>query len=219
MRPWEGFHSAWAAMMADQLNATLLPPGYVAMPHVRRGTAVEVDVATIQESSSTNQPTGWTATQPNWAAPIAWNLRDLFEVRVLNVEGQPRLVAAMELISPANKDRPAHRQTFAGKCAGYLRQGISLILVDVVTERQDSLHRELLELLELETSVEFHADLYAVAYRTVESETNDRIEMWTEALAIGGSLPTLPLWITPELAVPVDLEKTYQRTCQSLRID
>src|SRR4051794_16499206 len=95
-RPWEGFHSAWAAMLADQLNATQLPPGYVAMPHVN----------------------------PNWATAVAWNARDLFEVRVLNVEGQPRLVAAMELISPANKDRPAHRETFAGKCAGYLRQGI-----------------------------------------------------------------------------------------------
>ena len=191
------------------------------MPHVRRGTAVEVDVATLQENPSANQQTevGWTARQPNWAAPIAWNLRDLFEVRILNVEAQPRLVAAMELISPANKDRPAHRQAFAGKCAGYLRQGISLILVDIVTERQGSLHQELLELLELESSVVFHSDLYAVAYRTVESQTSDRIEMWTETLSIGSPLPTLPLWLTPDLAVPVDLEATYQRTCQSLRID
>ena len=59
-RPWEGVHSAWAAMLADQLNATLLPPGYVALPHVRRG-AVEVDVATLQESQSAKQPTARTS--------------------------------------------------------------------------------------------------------------------------------------------------------------
>jgi hypothetical protein len=221
-RPWEGFHSAWAAMIADQLNATMLPPGYVALPHVRRGTAVEVDVATLQESHTAKQPqpqSKWTVSPPTSTLPVDWNVRDLFEVRVVNVEGPPRLVAAIELISPANKDRPAHRQAFAGKCAGYLRQGIGLIIVDVVTDRQMSLHQELLDLLELESSYSFQANLYAVAYRTVEAESQDRIEIWTEALAVGQALPTLPLWLTPEFAIPVDLEATYQRTCQSLRIE
>jgi len=222
-RPWEGFHSSWAAIIAHQLNAALLPKNYVALAQVRRGTAVEIDVATIQEgNTATTMPTVgvWSATQPTRIVPVAWEeLRDLFEVRIFNVEGQPRLAAAVELVSPANKDRPAHRQSFAGKCAGYLRQGISIVIVDVVTERQDSLHRELVELLELNGSAPFVAPLYAVAYRTAEQGEKNRLEIWAEALALGGALPTLPLWLTPDLAIPLNLETTYRETCRSLRMD
>ncbi|MBY0456241.1 MAG: hypothetical protein K2V38_02770 [Gemmataceae bacterium] len=62
-------------------------------------------------------------------------------------EGGARLVAAVELVSPANKDRESHRRAFATKCAGYLAQGIALIVVDVVTNRSGNLHAEILEVL------------------------------------------------------------------------
>ena len=58
---------------------------------------------------------------------------------------RPRLVAAIELISPANKDRPEHRSQFTSKCAALLRQGVSLVLVDVVTARNVNLYADLLE--------------------------------------------------------------------------
>ena len=222
-RPWEGFHSNWAVKITDMLNESLLPRGYVAISEVHRGSAAEIDVATLQ-ATSTLPPAiaAWTAPQPACTVPVEWNLRDEFEVRVINrnVDGRPRLVAAIELVSPANEDRPAHRQAFAGKCAGLLRQDISLIVVDVVTTRQDSLHQELLDILELNGAAPFTAKLYAIAYRTVEAgEDRRRLEIWPEALTLGGLLPTLPLWLTEELAIPVDLEAAYQRTCQSLRID
>jgi len=31
-------------------------------------------------------------------------------------------------------------------------------------------------------------------------------------------LPTLPLWLASNLAVPLELEQTYEETCQVLRI-
>ena len=49
---------------------------------------------------------------------------------------------------PANKDRPSHRQAFALKCASYLHDNISVMIVDVVTERHGNLHAELLQLLD-----------------------------------------------------------------------
>ena len=45
---------------------------------------------------------------------------DRFEVLVFEAEEGATLVAAVELVSPANKDRPAHRRAFAVKCASYL---------------------------------------------------------------------------------------------------
>ena len=49
---------------------------------------------------------------------------DEFEVRVYRDDDEPTLAAAIELVSPANKDRPTHRLAFAVKCAGYLQQGM-----------------------------------------------------------------------------------------------
>jgi hypothetical protein len=186
-RPWEGIHSCWTTTIAQQLNASLLPGEFVALPQIRHESIVE-------------------------------NELDLFEIRVIKQEARPKLVAAIELVSPANKDRPAHRRAFAGKCAGYLRQGVSLILVDVVTERRDSLHLELREMLELNGSAPFDAELYAVAYRTIEHGLENRLEIWPEPLAVGSPLPSLPVWLSDSLAVTLDLEVSYQATCRSLRI-
>ena len=50
-------------------------------------------------------------------------------------DGDPRLTAAIELVSPRNKDRVQARQAFAVKCVGYLQQDSSVVVVDTVTTR------------------------------------------------------------------------------------
>jgi hypothetical protein len=217
--PWEGFHSTWATLIAGQLNERL-PPDYVAIPLTSRGPMVEIDVSALELASSTSKKSAWADWSPGSPAVSAvldWSERDLFEIRVI-YQREPRLVGAVELISPANKDRPAARQAFAGKCAGYLRAGVGLILIDVVTTRQHSLNRHLLELLELDAVQEAEMEpLYAVAYRTEQEETA-RLDVWAHRLQIGEGLPTLPLWIAPELPIPVDLEASYQSACKLLRM-
>jgi hypothetical protein len=37
-------------------------------------------------------------------------------------------------------------------------------------------------------------------------------------LQIGQQLPTLPLWLAPDLAVPLDLEASHTAACNDLRI-
>lgn len=223
-RPWEGVHSAWASVIAEHLNESQLPGRYVAMPHVRRGTAIEVDVATLREPAAaysrgaSSAVSEWSPPRPVWAGEIGIPDRDLFEVRITRAAGEPRLIAAIELVSPANKDRPAHRQAFAGKCAGYLRQGIGLIVVDVVTDRHDSLQRAIGEMLELDAAGPPHSRLFAAAYRTAPKTETLQLEIWSEELSVGLPLPTLPLWLETDLAVPVDFEATYALTCRRLRI-
>jgi len=130
------------------------------------------------------------------------------------------LVAAVELVSPANKDRAEHREAFVIKCAGYLQQGVSVVVVDTVTARSANLHRQLLELLNISTEANGRElpDLYAVAYRTFTVKKKGRVQVWEEPLALGKPLPTLPLWISPELALPLDLDASYRETCEALRI-
>jgi hypothetical protein len=142
------------------------------------------------------------------------------EVRVYDAENNHTLVSVVELISPGNKDRAGHRAAFAIKCAAYLQQRVSVIVVDLISERRANLHEQIAQRLDLAEEVvnAVTSDLYAVAYRTAGTGTRMRLEAWPAALAIAAPLPTLPLWLAPALAVPLDLETTYVAACDSLRI-
>jgi hypothetical protein len=80
-------------------------------------------------------------------------------------------------------------------------------VVDVVTLRSRSLHVELCRILDLDGGATHGLpDLYAVAYRVITDPGEGRLEAWPEPLAIGRALPTVPLWLSRDEAVPLDLE-------------
>jgi hypothetical protein len=60
----------------------------------------------------------------------------IYEVRVYDARHGRRLVAAIEIVSPSNKDRPESRRAFVAKVAARLQRDVSVSLVDVVTIRQ-----------------------------------------------------------------------------------
>lgn len=224
-RHWEGFHSKWASAIVDQLNDQL-PPHYFAEPHVHRGSQLEVDVATFEEplepsrGNAASTTLVWSPPQPMASLPVSAADLDAFEVRVMNDEAGPQLVGAIELVSPANKDRPETRNAFAVKCAAYLQQMISVIVVDVVTTRTGHLHDALLRLLRCGDGGERTSpDLHSAAFHMRPATPGYELDVWYEALSVGGTLPVLPLWIDAWDAVPVDLALSYKATCRSLRID
>ena len=227
-RHWESFHSVWPGMMVKHLNSRL-PSRYYAEPHTRLGIQVEADLATFEEdlAPGAEGTSGNGVATAIWAPPRATQslltdlpAQDAFEVRVYDEDRASRLVAAIELVSPANKDRPEHRRAFLLKCAGYLQQKVALVIVDVVTASQQNLHSEFLELLRLKETFEWPetVPLYAVAYRTTKQKDQWQLDTWNERLALGSALPTLPLWLADNLAVPVELEPSYAETCAVLRI-
>jgi hypothetical protein len=224
-RPWEGIHSTWAATMATQLNQEQLPAEYFAMPLVTVG-GVQVDVGTFQDGEPQEGDPGgvatqlWAPPQPALSAVVDFVSLDVYEVRVMQQIGGPQLRAAIELVSPATKDRASHRRAFAVKCAGYLQQGVAVVIVDVVTERTANLHAVLVDLLGLTQPLAWCAPsaLYAVAYRLTRAADAQRLDVWPEALAVGATLPTIPLWLSDALCLPLALEESYRATCAALRI-
>jgi hypothetical protein len=224
--PWEGVHSDWASSMARQLNRKLPPKHFRAVPHISFGGRLEIDVATIERGRAPETQGGgvatavWAPARPTLELGVDFVDLDVFEIQVFEQETGNRLVAAVEIVSLANKDRPAHREAFVTKCASYLAEGVSLVIVDVVTARTANLHRDLLDLLRLPAQDNGRelAGLYAVAYRTFTSSGKGRLQAWEEPLAVGKPLPTLPLWVTPELVLPLDLETSYRETCDGLRL-
>ena len=132
----------------------------------------------------------------------------------------PKLVAAIELISPSNKDRPAERRAFAVKCASYLFQGISVIIIDIVTNRRANLHNELLGVMEAPETLTLDVGcyLYAVAYRPLRRDGKDEIDIWRSQRGLGRSLPELPLSLRGDLVIPVEFETTYEEVCRRKRL-
>jgi hypothetical protein len=225
-RRWEGFHHSWATFIAAQLNQEALPPEYFAESEISLGPELEIDVATMEHLRPDPERKGpataiWVPSRPKIAVQVDFARLDSYEIRVYQDLGGAELRAAVELVSPANKDRAGSRRTFAAKCAGYLKHGIGVVIVDIVTAQSANLHQELFEVLEVKARRavwESSTGLYAVAYRAVTIRKAPRVEAWPETLALGKPLPILPLWLALDLCVPLRLEESYLTTCGALRI-
>jgi hypothetical protein len=203
-RHWHSFHNAWATYLATDLNQKL-PEGFFAEPNVQFG--IEIDVAAFEETPSLPFVAAWQPPVPQQQI-LFFPTEAIVEVNILSDAVGPTLRSAIELVSPA-------------KCETFLRQGISLVVVDVVTTRKANLHRELLNSLVANSSNDSlppNAPLYAAAYHPRHFSQQAQIDVWYETFDVGAVLPTMPLWLDADLCVPLMLQETYEQTCKSQRI-
>jgi hypothetical protein len=227
---WEGFHGLWPGIIVQRL-APLLPDGLVAEPRVHLGSYCEIDVCAFDREQTEpafelgRRSSVAVATAPQ--APPAPTLtldaelpeQYAYEVRVFDLERDRRLVAAVELVSPANKDRPESRQLFVAKCLNLLRSDVCLSIVDLVTIRQFNLYAELLSLLDrCDPAFNVPSPTYAVTCRKRQVGTQTKLDTTSFRLAVGQPLPSLPIWLSETQTVTLDLEATYEETCRVLRI-
>jgi len=229
---WEAVHGGCPMVIVQQL-VQRLPDRYVAEPRVHLGQFAEVDIAAFDIDDGTSNSSDFSEVDQGGAATAVWapadptlavetHLGDFdeYEVRVYDMRRGRRLVATIELISPGNEDRPQQRQQFTAKCAALLRQGVSVVLVDIVTVREANFYTELLDLIGESDPALGHPPppTYAAACRPRTWENGYRLEVWHQTLSVGQALPCLPLWLAEDLAVPLDLEASYEQTCRDLRI-
>jgi hypothetical protein len=228
---WEGFHGSWPAVIVMELNRKL-PQRYLAEPRVHLGAAMEIDVTAFDEETPASSASGfaseegsvatavWAPPRPTFAVATGFPDQYSYEVRVFDTWRDRRLVAAVEIVSPANKDRPENRRAFVTKCAALLQQRVSVSIVDMVTTRQFNLYGDLLDLIG-ETDPALSPEppwLYAAACRWTLRDEVWQLESWAHTLALGQPLPTLPLWLADDLAVPLELEASYEDTCRIFRL-
>lgn len=218
---WDGVHLLWIAELARWLKPRL-PTGY----RVYVGTAPVAGIGAwpgkpdvfVNESNGHPAPSPAGSPAPDGeglAVAIADVDRGVF------VEHAGGLVAAVELVSPANKDRPASRVGSVARYAGYLRIGVHLLLVDVHPRPLGFSFADAIEAdVKLETPGPLPAP-QAVAYRVGEPFPGQgRLTgYWRRPLAVGQPLPELALPITLDYAVPIDLEGTYSRAAADAYLD
>jgi len=227
---WEGFHGLWPGVIVQHLYPKL-PDNYTAEPRVHLGSYFEIDVCAYEEEPRPAAPavTGdsrgaataiWSPPRPTLAVDADPSEQYAYEVLVFDHDRQRALVAAVEIVSPANKDRPKNRREFVAKCAALLGQGVCVSIVDLVTTRKFNLYTDLLELIDQRDPAFSPAPpaTYAVTCRGLKVGDIPRFESWAYPLVVGQSLPTLPLWLSENLAVSLDLEASYEESCRVLRL-
>jgi hypothetical protein len=130
------------------------------------------------------------------------------------------LVAAVEIVSPGNKDRPENRRAFVSKCAALLQKRVCVSVVDLVTTRQFNLYTDLMALIGREDPAfgPTPPPIYAATVRGRKVGRRPRLEIWAYPLVVGRALPALPIWLRDDLAVSLDLEGSYEEACRALRI-
>ena len=179
---WEGFHCGWPAVIVQHLRKTL-PAGYIAGPRINAGSHVIIDMAADENNGGVSSAL-WAPPQPSVAVETRLPDNDEYEVRIYDARRGRRLVAAVEIVSPANKDRPEHRNIFVAKCAVLLQKGVAVSIVDLVTIRHFNLYAELLAFIG-------HSDptlgaeppnLYAASCRWVEKDTKKLLQAWSHVL-------------------------------------
>src|SRR5258708_19188789 len=117
---WESLHGQWPAVIVQSLRKQL-PVGYVAEPHVPSDAPVEVNVVSSARSDLPLATAAWSPTTATLAVETELPDFDEYEVRIYDAKRGRRLVAAIEIVSPANKDRFEHRNAFVGECAALLQ--------------------------------------------------------------------------------------------------
>ncbi len=234
-RSWDEVHGCWPAIIVQLLNRKL-PRRYVAAPQVHLGTFAQIDVSAFEQDDDENgafladngnggvATAVWAPARPTLVVATDLPAQDEYEVRVYDEKHGRRLVAAIELVSPGNKDRPENRRAFVAKCAALLQHQVSVTIVDLVTIRAFNLYGELLDLIGQSDPALAEAPpaIYAVACRAAKAGAKPRdpwrLETWLHPFQIGQPLPTLPLWLADNFSVPLELEESYEETCKVLRI-
>jgi hypothetical protein len=226
---WDELHGMWPAVIVQKL-VEVLPEPYFAAPGVHLGTLYEVDIGTYRKPLV--EPNGFDvarggATVATYAPPKPtltlepWlPNHDVYEVRIYDSRRNRDLVAAIEIVSPSNKDRPENRATFIANAATLLKNNICVSIVDVVSTYDFNLYAELMNFLHgVDPALGSQPPpMYATTLRMRYEDGRRMMDNWYHPLAIGQPLPTLPIWLNETWAISLDLESSYESACRTLRI-
>lgn len=225
-RGWDGFHLLWLAQMLDWVQPRL-PAGFRAyvgsVPALTLEAAngkPDVTVRGWRPPSGDATPGGSAALAPDHEAVATFTLDPQ---RALHVDWHGQLIAAIEIVSPRNKDRLDAKERYARRYLGYLRQGVHLMLVDVFSQPAGFSFADAVS-ADLGLGEPATAPPHAISYRVDgplprEEEMGTQIALWRRPLGVGQPLPELPLALDGERAVVIDLETTYREAARRVYLD
>lgn len=220
---FHAFHTAWITHLSETLNGGLLPPSYYALPEQHGGRLI-ADVLTLQTPlpavpvpSASEGGVAVAEAPPRVRrklspSPTARGTRRTLAIR--HVSGH-RIIALVEIISPANKDRAAHVAEFADKAETALWHGIHLLLVDLFPPGRNDpqgMHAAIWERFDDEPYLLPPDEVLTLGSYVAGPAP----EAYLEHLAVGSPLAEMPLFLTPDRYINVPLESTYSAAFRGL---
>lgn len=210
------FHQDWSIEIARTLNRGQLPPGVSALVEQRAGP-LETDVLAIEgrdsRAASGGEEAGGVVTQPPPSAQIIRrSTKELYADRANRVvlkHHLGRIIAVIEIVSPGNKSSRAALRDFVEKTMEFLKAGVHVLVVDLFppSPRDPAgIHKVIWDEIE-EEDFTFPAgkNRLLASYKTGAERV-----AFLEPLAVGDTLPAMPLFLNSRYHVLVPLESTYQ---------
>lgn len=223
---YHAFHQTWIVQISRALNGGLLPADYYALPEQQTGS-FGPDILTLQcsrpDDDEQEKPTSNGSTGVLLAPPrVRFTVENALEfyrrkknVVVVRHVSRDQMIAVLEIVSPGNK---ASRKAFAalmGKACELLDHNIHLLILDLFppTKRDpQGFHSALWEELTGETfTPPSDKPLTLAAY-----ESGLTVKAFIEPVAVGDSLPDMPLFLEPGAHILVPLETTYQEAFEAV---
>ena len=218
----DSLHTFWQTQLVAWLKPRL-PPGYRAflgsVPKLSIGTAngrpdVSVRNWESAEEDATRAPEASDA--PDFEGPATLTVD---ADTAVHIDWHGQLIAAIELVSPRNKDRPDSRELYVGRYFGYIRQGVHLLLIDVLPRPAGF---SFADAVAAQVGVRLPPTPvpFAVSFRVGEPVPDGTlVAYWRRPLAAGEPLPSIRLALTVHQSVVIDLESTYREAASLLYLD
>ena len=211
------FHLEWIGDLSRVLNRGLLPPEYYALAEQIAG-GLGPDVLTLKGPVAgvpiVDGPAGVVALA---AIPPRVHFRQRAEqdhyaakakTIVIRHVSEHQIIAVIELVSPGNKGSRHGLRAFRDKAFSVLRLGIHLVVVDLFPpgpRDPQGIHKVIWDKF-----IDNDFALPSDKPLTVASYIGGPIpEAFVEPTGVGTDLPEMPLFLTPEVYVPLPLEAAY----------
>jgi len=219
------FHQRWIGTIADWLNGGRLPEDCYAVGELFIGKQYP-DVLAVEDHPPENGARNGHAfkgfgvaladcppkTRFTWETETAAYVQKQNVLALRDLEGN--LLAVIEIVSPGNKSSKTRFQQFLDKSTGLLAQGVHLMVIDLFppTSRDpEGIHQAIWSEL-CDDAFEFHPDKPLTLASYLAGCRGLMPRSFVDPVAVGDVLPAMPLFLSDERYINVDLESTYAAT-------
>lgn len=209
------FHNAWITHLKEILNEGLLPKGYYALSEQHAGRVI-ADILTLHDDlpAEPRESRGIAVLDAppqvgrKMTASENATYRTLRRTLAVRHVSEHRLVALIEIVSPANKDRAQSVQDFVTKAVGAIHAGCHLTVVDLFAPTPhdpQGIHGQIWQYFDTEDYLLPTAKPFTMA-AYCSSELPDA---YVSHLSVGDELPAMPLFLTVGDYVNVPFSAAY----------
>jgi hypothetical protein len=213
------FHHSWIDEIKATLNDGLLPPEYYALAEQIAGTlgpdvlTLQIDFPKAEPPPNGSRGTVAVAVAPPKAYFTAQTEMDQYVQKqstlVIRHSSGDRIVALVEVVSAGNKASRHVLRSFVEKAAAALWRGYHLLVLDLQLpgpRDPQGIHGAIWEdIADASYRQPQNKPLTLAAYDAGPPKT-----AYVEPVAVGDSLPDMPLFLEPGEYILVPLEATYQ---------